>query len=158
MSHFPKHPRLALLAFGLLLLVLSGCADSKPILLGITGYNYTDRYIDSFDVDGQGGGNVFLSDEEGGGGKTSCCMGYNPKRALPIKMTVRWTWGTVEDSNQRVIRSRETASYEAELRGPVPKDPRFLEVHFMPDGTVRLLITAESSAPLVNVDRGPEKR
>lgn len=33
------------------------------------GYNYTDFYIDSFEVNGAGGGNLEVGDWEGGGGE-----------------------------------------------------------------------------------------
>ena len=42
-------------------LALSACQKSpqeEPKMLGITGYNYTDRYIDGFSVNGQGGTNM----------------------------------------------------------------------------------------------------
>ena len=38
----------------LMLGLLTAC-DAKPKMLGITGYNYTNRYIDTFSVDGRGG-------------------------------------------------------------------------------------------------------
>ena len=140
-----------------LLPALASCEDSKPVMLGITSYNYTDRYIDSFSVGGQGGGNVFLSTATAGGGKTACCIGYTPRRQLPIEMKVEWTWGRVEDSVGKVIKPDEHAETTAELRGPVPENPRFLEVHFMPDRTVQLRITAESSNPMLIIDRSGQK-
>ena len=143
-----------LLAVALLVLpLLGGCADKKTRLLGIVGYNYTDRYIDSFEVGGQGGGNVFLSDHESGGGSTYCCIGFNPSTPLPVKMKVRWTWGAVEDENRKVTKPQETAEVTAEIRGPVPDDPHVLEVHFMPNGTVQLRITYDNSPPLLIIDR-----
>lgn len=146
--------RKALLAAILLALpLLGGCADKKTRLLGIVGYNYTDRYIDSFEVGGQGGGNVFLSDRESGGGSTSCCIGYNPNTPLPVKMKVRWTWGAVEDEQHKVIKPQETVETTAELRGPVPDEPHVLEVHFMPDRTVQLRITYDQSPPMLLIDR-----
>lgn len=132
---------------------LASCEDSKPVMLGITAYNYTDRYIDSFSVGGQGGSNVFLSTATSGGGKTACCIGYNPRRPHPIQMKVEWTWGRVEDSTGKVIKPDEHAEATAELRGPVPPEPRDLEVHFMPDRTVQLRITARPSEPMLIIDR-----
>jgi len=140
-----------------LLPILASCEDSKPVMLGITGYNYTDRYIDRFSVGGQAGGNVFLSTATSGGGNTSCCIGYNPRRPLPIWMKVEWTWGRVEDSAGNVIKPDEHAEATVELRGPVPLDPQDLEVHFMPDRTVQLRITAKRSEPLLIIDRRGQK-
>ena len=141
-----------------LLPVLATCDGSrgnlyKTHMLGIVGYNYTHRYIHTFEVGGQGGGNVFLSTETAGGGKTYCCIGYNQQRALPIKMKVRWTFGYKRDAQGNIVVPDETHETTAELRGPVPPDPRFLEVHFMPDLMVELRMTSDRSAPLVIVDR-----
>lgn len=140
-----------------LLPTLASCEDSKPVMLGITGYNYTDRYIDTFSVGGQGGSDVELSTATAGGSKTACCIGYNPRRQLPIQMKVEWTWGRVEDSTGKVVKPKEHVEVMAELRGPVPPDPQDLEVHFMPDRTVQLRITSRPSSPMLIVDRkGPK--
>lgn len=123
---------------------LVGCSKNEPVMLGILGYNHTERYIDSFSVGGQGGSNVFPME---GGGSVVCCIGYRPSRSLPIEMEVEWVWGSEEDENQQLTRHREPASYRATLSGPVPDDPHNLEVHFMPDGTVQLRITSMRSPP-----------
>jgi len=47
--------------------VLTGCQAEQKKMLGITGYNYTNRYIDGFSVNGQGGGNVLISEDHAGG-------------------------------------------------------------------------------------------
>ena len=140
-----------------LLPTVGGCQDSKPKMLGIVGYNYTARYIHTFDVGGQGGGNVFLSDHEAGGGSTYCCIGYNPRRTLPIQMKVKWTFGYKRDAQGNIVVPDETHEAMAELRGPVPDDPQQLEVHFMPDGTVQLRITREYSPPMLIIDRSKAK-
>lgn len=139
-----------------LLPVLSGCEKNKTKMLGIVGYNYTAHYITSFDVGGQGGGDVDLSDDRDGGGKTSCCMGYSPDTSLPVKMKVTWTFGYERDAGGKIVFPDETHEAIAELNGPVPEDPQQLEVHFMPDGTVKLRITREYSPPLVIVKRSEE--
>ena len=146
---------LAVLGLGISISLVSapGACEEKSKMLGIVGYNYTHRYIDSFDVEGQGGGNVFLSDHEGGGGSTYCCIGYNPMRPLPIRMKVRWTFGYKRNAQGMIVLPNETHEASAELAGPVPLKPRFFEVHFMPDLRVQLRITDDRSAPLVIVDR-----
>lgn len=48
----------------------------KRIELALTGYNYTDRYIDQFEVDGQGGGNIAVSGPNTAGNGSSCCVSY----------------------------------------------------------------------------------
>jgi len=144
----------ALLATTAVLMLAVGCGDRfKPKTLGITGYNYTDRYIDSFEVDGQGGGNVFLSTATTGGGKTSCCIVFNPAVRLPVKMNVRWTFGYKRDTTGAVVVPDERHETTAVLEGPIPDEPRLLEVHFMPDRTVRLRITQDYSPPMLVIDR-----
>lgn len=153
--------RLALLLG--LLSVLAACDGSranlyKTHMLGIVGYNYTHRYIHTFSVGGQGGGNVGLSTPTSGGGGTVCCIGYNPRRELPIKMKVRWTFGYKRDAQGQIVVPAETHETIAELRGPIPEDPQQLEVHFMPDGSVQLRITHEYSLPMVIVERRAGQR
>lgn len=62
----------------------------EPVGLLIEGYNYTDDYISSFTVNGQGGGNLFVSSPTAGGGKSVCCVSYTPGTLLPMKVKVRW--------------------------------------------------------------------
>lgn len=146
---------------GLLLIVplLAGCREEdNTVMLGIEGYNYTDRYIDRFSVGGAGGGNISLSTATSGGGGTVCCIGYDPDRALPITLRVEWMFGYELDEHGEISIPDEHHKAMAVLNGPVPEDPRFLEVHFMPDGSVRLMMTAERSAPLVYVDRSGSAR
>src|SRR5690606_20834629 len=113
----------------------------------------TDRYIDQFSVDGSGGGNVNKSHGDSGGGGTYCCIGYNPKYPLPITMKVEWMFGYEVDEHGEISISDEYHETTAVVGGPVPERPRFLETHFMPDGSVRLMITGERSQPLLQIDR-----
>ena len=150
---------LAVLGLGISISLVSapGACEEKSKMLGIVGYNYTHRYIDSFDVEGQGGGNIYLSTATSGGGGTSCCIGYNPRLKLPIQMRVRWTFGYKRDAKGKIVLPNETHETIAELHGPVPNDPQQLEVHFMPDGTVQLRITREYSLPMLIIDRNKNK-
>jgi hypothetical protein len=123
---------------------LVGCSKNEPVMLGILGYNHTDRYIDTFSVGGQGGSNVFPME---GGGSVVCCIGYRPSRPLPIEMEVEWTFGYRRNEQGEIVVPSETHQKKAILTGPVPDDPHNLEVHFMPDGTVQLRITSMRSPP-----------
>ncbi|AKI99144.1 Hypothetical protein AA314_00771 [Archangium gephyra] len=40
----------------------------EPISLEINGFNYTDLYIDNFSVNGNSGGNLYVSSPTSGGG------------------------------------------------------------------------------------------
>jgi hypothetical protein len=131
---------------------LAGCKED-PVMLGIVGYNYTDRYIDTFAVDGAGGGNVMTSTLTSGGGGTVCCAVYDPNYPLPITMKVEWMFGYQRGENGRIVVPDEHHETFAVLDGPVPEDPAYLEVHFMPDGNVQLRMTAAPSPPLMLIDR-----
>ncbi|MBN8471406.1 DUF3304 domain-containing protein [Corallococcus exiguus] len=56
---------------------------AKPISMEINGYNYTDLAIDSFEVNGQGGGDLSVSSTTSGGGKGTCCLGLSPGTKFP---------------------------------------------------------------------------
>lgn len=130
---------------------------SERIMLGIIGFNYTNHYIAQFYVNGTGGGNVWVSSPTGSGGGTTCCAGYRPGTPLPIKIHVRWTAGgctyiTREESDDPYVKPKDAENIlyfykEAEVmvNGPIPADPRNMEIHFYPDGHVEAAITAEYS-------------
>jgi hypothetical protein len=111
------------------------------------GYNYTDGYIDSFEVDGAGGGNLAVSTSTSPGGGHTCCArissGTPPTRPIVILWTrdrKRWCELTVY------------------LTAPVPIEPRYLEVHFYQDGHVEVAATQEASAPRLKLDRASYAR
>lgn len=148
-----------LLVLFLVIPALAGCRENDTVMLGIVGYNYTDRYIDRFSVGGAGGSNVYLSDGESGGAVgTTCCVGYDPGRSLPITLSVEWMFGYQRGPNGKIVVPDEYHEAMAVLDGPVPADPAYLEVHFMPDDTVQLRITAVHSPPLLDIDRSSAPR
>jgi hypothetical protein len=121
--------------------------------LTITSYNYTNRYIDEFFVNGQGGGNVFVSTETSGGGKGTCCVMYTPGLPPPKTVRVRWqasgcTYYGVDSGGERYSRGH---SFFKEVDVPVdpnvPANPKNFEVHFYPDGHVEAAITDSMSPP-----------
>jgi hypothetical protein len=116
-------------------LVLS-CSE-KPVTLSLIAYNYTGRYIDSYAVDGQGGGSV----QETGSGDV-CCLSFRPDSKLPFTVKVEWVFGREEDDQRRITRPQEKRSAIATVYGPIPKEPRQFETHFLPDGSVRVFITS----------------
>jgi len=142
-------------------LALTACQDAakqEPKMLDITGYNYTDRYIDRFSVNGQGGGNVLLSDDADGGGKTTCCIVWRPGTALPVTMVVEWTFGERWNHAKGLkLRDAETHRAEIELTGPVPEHPTVFVVHFYPNNTVQVEVAADYPEPRIkrpNAEQG----
>jgi len=104
----------------------------QPVSLTINGFNYTDLYIDSFEVNGQGGGNLFVSSPTSGGGGSVCCVSFRPGTRLPVALTIKWTRDRKRWCEKEVL-----------LTGPVPANPRHIGVHFFPDGHIEAEITAE---------------
>jgi hypothetical protein len=141
----PRHLlRLTAIAFFLVLPGLSAC-EEKPKLLGITGYNYTSRYIDTFSVNGQGGTN--LSANSNGAGE-ACCIGFRPGQALPLPVHVEWTYGAKWNFDKGVkLKDAETHSADVQLKGPTPKDPKIFVVHFYPDNTVQVEVADDYPTP-----------
>lgn len=121
-------------------------ANSEPVLLEINGFNYTDLYIDSFEVNGQGGGNLFVSSATSGGGGSVCCLRWVPGTPLPLR--VSWT----RDQKRR-------CEQEVPLRQPLPAAPRHLAVHFFPDGHLEAELTENYPALKLELERAnPEER
>jgi hypothetical protein len=132
--------------------------DAKRHMLTIYGYNYTDQYIDEFTVDGQGGGNVFVSTPTAGGGKGSCCVNWVDGTPLPQTVTVRWAYAT--------CKTRLTDSYgdtkdwfkplfkeeQVQLTVPIPSNPGYFEVHIYPDQHVEVAVTQTWSEPRLKLD------
>jgi hypothetical protein len=142
---------LTMLLTGCAALLLSSCQQAQQkTMLGITGYNYTNRYIDGFSVNGQGGGNVLLSEDDAGGGKTSCCIVLRPDQELPVTVYVEWTYGVEGDLRTgKIFRQPETHQMEVDLVGPIPKDPTIFVVHFYPDNTVQVEVAADYPKPRI---------
>ena len=98
--------------------------------LTIYGYNYTNTEIGSFEVNGQGGGNVMVSEMDSGGGSGVCCISIATPitKARPVK--IKWTRDLSTWCEQEVL-----------LQPPIPTDARRLEVHFYQDGKIELAVT-----------------
>ena len=123
--------------------------------LVIQGYNYTNLFIDSFTVNGAGGGNVFVSSPTTGGGGSVCCYSFNPQAPRPVLLNVRWAAGYCMEHKAspysfgpRFVDERKTLWKEAvvPLRD-VTLPAMALEVHFYPDGHVEAAVTAGHSPP-----------
>ncbi|MED5618255.1 DUF3304 domain-containing protein [Ideonella sp. BN130291] len=159
-----------------LMVVLAGCAVAaaptaavtaeadQPVALLIQGYNYTDDYIESFTVNGQGGGNIFESGPASGGGKSVCCVSYAPGTPLPIRLKVRWIGAYCQYQQMSpyglspVHRRGLWREAEAWVSEPPRGQPRALEVHFYPDGHVEAAVTEGHSPPRLRLQRNAEGR
>jgi Protein of unknown function (DUF3304) len=123
--------------------------------LVIQGYNYTDMFIDSFTVNGAGGGNIFVSSPTTGGGKSVCCYSFNPNAARPIQLKIRWAAAYCMEHKAnpyafgpRFVEERKTLWTEAIVPlHDVTTPAMALEVHFYPDGHVEAAVTPGYSPP-----------
>jgi Protein of unknown function (DUF3304) len=106
------------------------------------GYNYTDLYIDSFEVNGAGGGNLAVSTPTTPGGGHTCCALLVSGLPEGTEFVIKWTRNRKRWCEQTVALTR-----------PVPKSPRYLEVHFYPDGKVEIEGTQQASPPRLKLDR-----
>ncbi|MFT3721597.1 DUF3304 domain-containing protein [Pseudorhodoferax sp.] len=151
---------LVMAAFAVLPLVAcsnsSGDGKTKPdqMVATISPYNHTPDYIHQFYVDGQGGGN---SRAYGGGGSFVCCIAY-PKQWRPgLTAQVRWTTSS-SDPNAT---GDDTIEKWHEKVVPIDRydEPgSVLNVHFLPQGEVRLVISNTSAAhPNYPGPKAPEK-
>jgi hypothetical protein len=134
------------------------------IALTLTGYNYTNRYIDTFSVDGAGGGNLFVSDDTNGGGKSACCVSYRTG-ARARKVIVRWQADACtfdEYADSAGIKHHEIHSFfkevEVQIEPRIPDQPRYFEVHFFSDGHVEAAITEHESPSRLILTKDREDR
>ena len=148
----------ALLA-ALLLVATTGCSRTKPVGLAIEGYNYTNRFIDSFtvtDEDGNGswGGDVQLSTPTAGGGKSTCCVVLHTNVQKPVRLRIDWTLDRVDDSDGHTVAPEIRKRAWVTIAPPFPDDPKNFEVHFYQDGHVEVAVTHWSSPPKVSLPKG----
>ena len=139
-----------ILSAALAALVLTACQEgpkAEPKMLGITGYNYTGRYIDGFSVNGQGGTN--MGAHTNGSGE-ACCIVWRPGTALPVMMRVEWTYGERWNHIKgQKLQDTESHQAEVELKGPISKQPAILVVHFYPDNTVEVEVAEDYPEPRI---------
>jgi hypothetical protein len=129
--------------------------------LGIVGYNYTNRTINTFTVDGAGGGNLYVSSPTSGGGGTTCCVPYVPGIESK-KLTVKWQYGGCY-YHTKSSDSDETFEHifpffkevVVDVEKPLPTRANYVEIHFYPDGQVKAYMTENASSPLLKL---PEER
>ncbi|MEF3062574.1 DUF3304 domain-containing protein [Ralstonia solanacearum] len=121
--------------------VLVACSKKDDIpdnkaTASITSYNHTPDYIHQFYVDDAGGGNSFAY---GGGGSFVCCVIYPTVWYPGLKATVKWTTSS-SDPNATGDAAQE---HWHEAVVPIEKytEPGTLNVHFLPGGKVRLIIS-----------------
>lgn len=126
---FRKILLLALLAGSFM---LSACSAEDKRNVTLVGYNYTERPIFSFSVNGAGGGNIFVN---GGGASFSCCGEVTIGKPVEIK----WEYSYTKKQYDAGLREE---NHTATATVPLPEVPEaeYLEVHFYPDHHVELAL------------------
>ena len=140
-----------------------GEAQAEPpamteLALTVTGYNYTNRSINDFTVDGASGGNLHVSSPNSGGGGSVCCSPY-VVGAGARKVKIRWAADacTYDNRKDRTGQLLYVVHYfykevTVDIAPNVPRVPRILEVHFYEDGHVEAAMTEIPSPPRLRLD------
>jgi hypothetical protein len=131
----------------------------KYFLLGLVGYNYTDRHISDYTVNGAGGADVRLSSPTGGGSGITCCVRLKKQSIITPRVKVRWQYdGCVYFmKNDRTgatdwVRHYYYKEAEVDLQRADSGTPGYVETHFYPDGTVQVFSTDYFSGPRLILD------
>lgn len=126
-----------------MLYALTACATKQDPMddkatASITSYNHTPDYIHQFYVDDTWGGNSFAY---GGGGKFVCCIVYPRTWSPGLTARVKWTTSS-SDPNATGDAAKE---HWHEAVVPIEKyvETGKLNVHFLPGGRVRLIISSK---------------
>ena len=113
-------------------LLLGACNSQDTRSFTLVGYNYTERPIYTFSVNGGGGSNIFVG---GGGAKMSCCTDITVGQPVEIK----WVYSATEKQYLAGLR-KENYSTTVIVPPPTVPEAEYLEVHFYPDHHVELAL------------------
>ncbi|MBT9567515.1 MAG: DUF3304 domain-containing protein [Thiobacillus sp.] len=116
--------------------------EFRQYTLTLHGYNYTDLEISSYEVNGQGGGNVEVSREHAGGSGSVCCVSVFAPMTQPRPVTIKWNPTGDKWCEQTVS-----------LKPPLPAKPEYFEVHFYPDGHIEVAVTDNYSPARLRLAR-----
>ena len=130
----PLPPLLSALVCLLALLLLGACNSQDTRSVTVIGYNYTERPIYTFSVNGVGASNLFAK-QKYGGGKDSCCIDITVGQPVEIK----WLYDTTEKQYLAGLRE-EKRSTTVIVPPPTVPEADYLEVHFFPDHHVELYL------------------
>ena len=115
-------------------LLLSACNSQDTLSVTLVGYNYTERPIYTFSVNGVGASNLFAK-QKYGGGKDSCCIDITVGQPVEIK----WLYDTTDKQYLAGLRE-EKRSTTVIVPPPTVPEAEYLEVHFYPDHHVELAL------------------
>jgi hypothetical protein len=117
----------------LFLILLASCSRTQTCTVTLAGYNYTDRPISGYSVDGAGGGNMLARQRNGGSG-WACCAEVTVGKPVHIE----WTFSSTGPQYEAGMRSED---HELTVIVPKPEGtapPKYMEVHFYSDNHIEL--------------------
>ncbi|WP_169708645.1 DUF3304 domain-containing protein [Trinickia terrae] len=142
---------------GLCAVVALSSRAKEPHELAIVGYDYTDRAISEFSVNDAWAGNLELSTPTNGGGSSVCCVTLARSTKTPFWITVRYRKDALESYPPRKIVEPAGGYIDAkvEVKGSIPDDASYLEIHFFPDGHLEAAISGQDgpSPPRLKLER-----
>lgn len=119
---------------------------------------YTSQHIEDYQVNGESGGIVRISSPTSGGSGSVCCISLPLGKYETILVEVRWQVGGCVFTEKNPINGNSVRNVHyyykhAELTLPNPHltDPKRLETHFYPDGSVQVMITDEMTLPRLSL-------
>lgn len=133
--------------------------ESDELLLGLVGYNYTNRTIEEYSVDGISGGDISKSSPTSGGGGTTCCVRLPKELQGTVQVTVRWQVDgcryLMRDSDGKTEEVRHFFYRKEEVNVIIPsgKAVAYLETHFYPNGRPQVRVTEHMSLPALALDK-----
>jgi len=149
--------RVIFLGVGLLVFASLASSAEDPYELDVVGYDYTDRAIADFSVNGAAGGNLELSTSTDGGGIYSCCVLLRRSTKTPFFVDVEYRRDALESYPPRKViePAGQYIKVKVEVKGPIPSNPGYLEIHFYPDGHIEGAISSQDgpSPPRLKLDR-----
>lgn len=133
--------------------------ERQEVSLGVIGYNYTDRDIDSYSVNGVWGGNIRRSSYTSGGGGVACCVNLTSTKPENNIVKVKWqvdgcTYILKNKSSGNSQKIHHLYYKEAIVNVSDLSKGRqnYLETHIFKDGSIKVRLTQDISRPLVRLD------
>jgi hypothetical protein len=158
------------LAFGAFLLLIAvpfakaekshvQSAEYKNVSLALIGYNYTNKGIESYSLNGVDGGDIRLSSETSGGGGVTCCIDSFTVKPPAATVKVRWQVdgcmyqlkNEITGASQRIrhLYYKEKLVNVEDLSNGRPK---YVETHLYQNGEIKVRLTKEISLPLMQAN------
>ncbi|SPA55460.1 conserved exported protein of unknown function [Cupriavidus taiwanensis] len=140
-----KRTTLMTVILAALTMMIAACSKSEGraddmAASSITAYNHTPDYIHQFYVNDAWGGNSFAY---GGGGGFVCCVTYPRKWHEGLTATVRWT---TSSSDPNATGDAAVGKWHEAIVSIEKYDkPGNVNVHFLPNGKVRIIISSKGA-------------